>query len=366
MSLRRNAEDGKFLLGSLSTVENSVCWARKSWTSREGARLLGIYLGVIGVMLDISVAHGESTGNTLAIIDVAQAIRYSLAKLGPLPWKHTYQAIWTTEAGDPPRAQPYPCQKTTTTSMVLTAGDIRIAKSQPITFDEAGMGELPTLLHSATSALQNCSAHTKSTRTEALDVAFARTANAAITRTVVNAGSARLNFNWTASEGLSIAGSVNVTDTNTVIETDSDAPNLAVIRRAKARVVMPAQSAVALQVYTWPVTYAARFHTTVTVDADLSPNDKKYNRLSDVLTEDQRTFLIGGEINVVDAAKAKPSSWDIPFNASLCPPSWPEGGDPVVVPLLRASTSTAVDTQWTIIEYTRAPKKMPSEDSDED
>jgi hypothetical protein len=365
VSIRSMGKDGKFLLGNVSTVENPVCCVRKSWDRRESAGLIGICLSVLGGMA--GVARAESAGNTPSIVDVARAIHYLLVQFGPQPWTHTFQAICTTESGDPPRAQSYPCQKTTTSLMVLSAGDIRIAKSQPITFEEAATVELPTLLHSATSALQNCSTHTKNTHTEALEVAFSRTASAAITSTVVNAGSIRFNFRWTASEGISIAGSAYITDSNTVIETDSDAPNLAVTRRAKARIIMPAQSAVALEVDTWPVTYAAKFHTWVTVDADLSPNDKKYQHLSDVLAEDQRTFLIAGKINAVDAAKAKTSSRDLPFNAALCPASWPEGGDPVAVPILLGPlNSTVVDTQWAIIEYTRAPKKGRSDDADED
>ena len=347
--------------------EGSSSLHGKDRVSSASARFLGVCFGAVAGMVGVNVARGESASDTPSTLDVAQAVHYLLAKVGPKPWTHTYQATCISESGNPPHAQSYPCEKSTTSLVVLTAGDIRISKSQPVAFDVATTAELPTLLHSARSSLQNCSAHTKGTHTESLEVGFSRSASAAITSTVVNAGSLRLNFNWTAAEGLSIAGSAYITDARTVVETDSDAPNLTVTRRAKARIVMPAQSAVALEVDTWPVTYTAKFHTTVTVDADLSPNDKKLKHLSDVVGEDERTFPITGKISVVDAANAKPSSWDIPFDAGFCPASWPEGGDPVPVPtLLHTLNSTAVQTKWAVIEYTQVPKKGEPNDSDED
>ena len=345
---------------------NFICSERRYWASRGCVRRLSVCLVAIGGMVDCGGAFAETGADAPKIVNVAQAIRYALDKFGPVPWTHTYQAMCTTQLVDPPRAEAYPCDKKATTLAVLTAGDIHISKSQPITFDKAQVAELPTLLHSAMSALQNCSTHTKNAHTEDFEVVFSRVAKAAVTGTVTNAGSSRLNFSWAPSDQLSILGGVSIADANTIIETDSDGSNMQITRRAKARVSMPAQSAVALELDTWPVTYGARFHTSITVDADLSPNDKKYHHLSDVLSEEQRTFELTGKISVVDAAGARPTSWDIPFNAQLCPASWPEGSDPVAVPFqIRPAKSTVVDTQWAIIKYKRVPKKGES-DSDDD
>jgi hypothetical protein len=347
-------------------VRNFIRSERRYRVSRGCVQRFSVCLVAIGGVIDSGGAFADAGADAPKIVDVAQAIRYSLEKFGPVPWTHNYQAMCTTEIVDPARTEAYPCEKKATTMAVLIAGDIRISKSQPITFDKAQVAELPTLLHSAMSALQNCSTHTKNAHSEELEVAFSRVAKAAVTGTVVNAGSSRLNFSWAPSEQLSILGGVSITDAKTIVETDSDGSNMHITRRAKARISMPAQSAVALEVDTWPVTYGARFHTSITVDADLSPNDKKYHHLSDVLSEEQRTFELTGKISVVDAVGARPTSWDIPFNAQLCPASWPEGGEPVVVPFqIRPAKSTVVDTQWAIIKYARVPKKDES-DSDDD
>lgn len=75
---------------------------------------------------------------------------------------------------------------------------------------------------------------------------------------------------------------------------------------------------------TWPVKYTATFHTTGTVDADLSPNDQ-FKRLSQVLTADQRTFPIIGSVVFEDAADAQVVSHDLQYDPSIC-----DGSDKLV------------------------------------
>jgi hypothetical protein len=52
----------------------------------------------------------------------------------------------------------------------------------------------------------------------------------------------------------------------------------------------------------------------------LSGNNKGYKHLSDIIPEADRTFPINGTIGFVDAADARITTYDIPYDFSKCPP----------------------------------------------
>jgi hypothetical protein len=51
----------------------------------------------------------------------------------------------------------------------------------------------------------------------------------------------------------------------------------------------------------------------------LSQNNKGYKRISDILSETQRTFPISGAIEANDASSGSLVFYDLPFDALLCP-----------------------------------------------
>jgi hypothetical protein len=63
--------------------------------------------------------------------------------------------------------------------------------------------------------------------------------------------------------------------------------------------------AIVAQIEVYPVTYSQVFHSTVTVDADLSPNDQLAH-LSDMFSDSKvRTFAVSGVISITDASEER-------------------------------------------------------------
>jgi len=88
--------------------------------------------------------------------------------------------------------------------------------------------------------------------------------------------------------------------------------------------------AIALIIQTWPVIYSTTFEMKVTIDGDVSVNDKGYRRLSDVFPVDKRTFVINGSVTFNDAAEGQTTSYDVDYDFSKCPAT---GGGLVTLPL---------------------------------
>jgi hypothetical protein len=76
--------------------------------------------------------------------------------------------------------------------------------------------------------------------------------------------------------------------------------------------------AIVAQIEVYPVTFSQVFHSTVTVDADLSPNDQ-FAHLSDLFTDPKvRTFSVSGLISITDASDGKIVTFDAPDEPTAC------------------------------------------------
>jgi hypothetical protein len=83
---------------------------------------------------------------------------------------------------------------------------------------------------------------------------------------------------------------------------------------------MDPKTALGAIISTWPIQYSATFHAdSTTIDADLSPNDKGYHHLSDIISAPARTFPIKGTLGFTDAAGGQFVTYDLDYDFSKCP-----------------------------------------------
>lgn len=70
----------------------------------------------------------------------------------------------------------------------------------------------------------------------------------------------------------------------------------------------------------------------------MSPNDKSYVHLSDVVSQDKRTFIITGIVLYVNASQGQTIGYDITYDPSVCP-----AGGGVLVPIPTSEILKKID-----------------------
>jgi hypothetical protein len=205
-----------------------------------------------------------------------------------------------------------------TNNSILGASNIGIVSSTPLKFGPQTETSLPSQLTQQGQSYYNCSATLTATETVSLQVSFARSASIAVSQSVTHGNSESIN---TAGDidGFKLGATITITESKTSGSVDTSTYQQTVQRSQTSQIQLPPQKAIAAVLRTWPVTYVVPFSATVTVDADLSSNDKGYRRLSDIISADKRTFPVAGTFAVTDAADAQTIDYDIPFDQSMCP-----------------------------------------------
>lgn len=276
----------------------------------------------IGLLLAVAVVFSIPLPcRAQTTTDVSQTVASLLSSVGPVPWTHTVTIQQTCLERHGNHSVGIPCwhNETRTENLVLVASNIKISKSDPVTFDALIRNDFPQQLVQSSIAWANCSLTESATFSEQLSVSFQRSTSIQISNTVAHAQSAQLNLTWKISDALSIGGNVQVTDTITKATVDTTSYQNTVQRTHGISTVLAPQKTFGATISTWPVSYKSTFHTVATVDADLGPNDKGYHHLSDLVAEAKRTFTISGVIGLVDAADGETISYDFPYDFKKCP-----------------------------------------------
>lgn len=288
--------------------------------------------------------------------DVAATVQQLLSAHGTVPWTHDINdptREWhctNGHVGHPGRGgggddagdnQCYwvtiPHWHPATQQVTLSASNIQIISIGDVVFDTTVKSSLPTDVFANGAEWQNCSKSVSVSNNETLAIAFQRSSSVAINKSFTHTTARQIQFQWKPLETIQLTGQISVTDASTSGTTDTNSYQQTVTRTHQASAQLPPQKALAVVIRTWPVKYSATFHTIATVDADLSANDQ-FKRLSQVLSQDQRTFQINGSVDFDDAADAQVVSTDLPYNPAIC-----GGSDKLVKkPLDPKSTSKAV------------------------
>jgi hypothetical protein len=284
----------------------------------------------IGIFLfGLSVSSNAQAQQT----DVAATIQGLLTAFGTAPWTHNIDdqsqrlvchggtpGHGGGEGGGDPICnwQTLHNVHPATQQVGLTANNIQIVASEDVVFDSTTKTSLPNEITASGAVWYNCSASVTANETEALSVAFQRSSSIAINHAFTHTNGKSMQLQWKPYETVTVSGTVTITDASTSGKTDTNSYQQTITRTHTSSVAVPPRKAVAVALRTWPVKYAATFHTVATVDADLSANDS-FQRLSQILGADKRTFKISGAIDFSDAADAQLIASDVKFDPAVCP-----------------------------------------------
>jgi hypothetical protein len=255
------------------------------------------------------------------VTDVAQKVTDALTAFGPVP--HTVVTVTSTQVTLCPIVGicgPFTVNQTSTTvtNSVLTASGIEVVKSASVTWGTPTQTELPQSVTVSDYVARNCTA-TPATPTFSVSTAFQTSASVALANSISHSVTKGISFTSKFSDAFSATASLSFTDGTSSTTTDTTGNTSIVTTQRSGSQAVPAQTFLVIELQTWPVHYSITFNTTATIDADLSANDKGYKRLSDILSETQRTFPISGTLQADNASSGVLVFYNIPFDASKCP-----------------------------------------------
>ena len=238
--------------------------------------------------------------------------------------RHFNDQIFQTislQRGPDPRTR---CSKVTvfdqvkqTTQEVLTASSIRVTSSDEISFEQRQQTSLTDRLIVQEALVQDCASFL-ATQTVTLSQAFQRSSSIAFSKSVANSTSSQINFSLKLSDAFTVGGNVQIGSTTTTGTVNTSGTQDTVTRTQTGTITLQPKTAVLAQLEMFPINFVVPFHTTVTVDADLSSNDLGDHLLSELLGKDDRTFPISGSIEASDASAGTLIFSDIQFDPAKC------------------------------------------------
>jgi hypothetical protein len=280
----------------------------------------GRYL-LLGVVLGYASLFANSQ-----VTDVAQKIDQRLSAYGPVPVTRVIQVPRKeTQCHGGGREGERICGDVTvyegkpqTTNELMHAANIRIVKSGDLQFGTQTKHELPDHLTVDDFLARNCTPNPASP-SFTVSTSFQRTASVAISKSVTHTMTYGMNVSAKLSDVFTVGGNLTIADSGTSGTVNTTGSSSTVTQTRSGTQAVPANTFLVIELRTWPVQYTVPFSTTVTVDADLSANDRGYQHLSDIINEKIRTFTIAGTIEAADASKGDLVFFNIPFDKTKCP-----------------------------------------------
>jgi len=197
-----------------------------------------------------------------------------------------------------------------TEQIIPIASNVRIVSTDPVSFEPLVTTSLPSQPTVDLQEFINCGTVTTQ-QSVSLAVTFQRSTSLALSHSVTDTQSTQLTFGWKAGD-FSVGGSVTLGTSSSSGTVDTTGTQMSVQRTSSTSVSLAKGQGIAAQLEVWPVTYSQVFHTTATVDADLSPNDQ-YIHLADMYpSATVRTFPITGAIAITDGSGGQTMTYDDP------------------------------------------------------
>jgi hypothetical protein len=294
------------------------------------------YLGLLAILL----VSGSLTSNAQNV-DAAAQIQGLLNKYGKVPYTHLVpHPTRMTSCQGPGAASPPICvsfvvsvNKLQTDQVILTPSNIKIISAAPVTMGPLTTTSLPTEPVVDLQEFVNCASVTNNQGIN-LAVAFTRSTSLQISHSVTNTASYSTNFGIKVSV-FSFGGSLTFGNSATDGQIDTKGTQMTVTRTSTMNVTLAQNQSVAAKLEVWPVVYTQDFQTTVTIDADLSPNDK-FHHLSEIYPDPaSRTFPVGGTITITDGSNGVSQTYNDP--TLVCKPGQNgvikvDSANPVLVP----------------------------------
>jgi hypothetical protein len=205
-----------------------------------------------------------------------------------------------------------------TDSAVLTASNVTLTFSDNPSFGAAVQTALPADVTSWNQDLLNCTASSGSI-TVTISKQVQHTVTGTVTKQLALTEGASLEVSGGFGPFASVKAGLSISHTATTINATANANADVDTRTGMGSVSVPAMSKTEAQFSVWPVIYTLPFTLQATVDGDLSPNDKGWRRLSDVLGADKRTLQVAGSVTVTEASDGVLKFVPVTIASGECP-----------------------------------------------
>lgn len=206
----------------------------------------------------------------------------------------------------------------TTTNSILTATNIRTVKVSNMVWGTITKTELPDQIIVVDALYQNCYPSSALTANISISKAFQRSSSLTLTRQVTHTQSTQVGASIKIGDSFSV--SAQVTDTNSVMEGTAkvNAEQETITVSVGGNQQVASLSSIMAEMEYWPVQYTVQFTATVTIDADLSKNDKGFTHLSDIMSEANRTFNLAGVVTADDSDQSTLRTFSYPYDPATC------------------------------------------------
>jgi hypothetical protein len=282
------------------------------------------HLKILIVMAVVGV-HTSALADSQTKTDVNDVVSKALNAYGPVSvTETTYETVSQlvcSRSDDGKRdcqVIPTNVPKQTTSQKVLTASNIRVVSNTPVVFAATQYTSFPTDIKASFTHYFNCVAPgagvTPDTKMATLTVTYSRTTSSTITKGITHTVTDTVGFNWSnkasetpgatgASGTWGITGSIAIADQGTTSDAETSSSSTQITRTDSNIYGIPPLTLGFLEYYVSKIGITIPFSTEVTVDANLSTNDKGYTLLSQVMPDPAtRTFMITGTITSEDGS----------------------------------------------------------------
>jgi hypothetical protein len=214
---------------------------------------------------------------------------------------------------------PIQIPQTKTEKQILTARNVSIVSNTPVAFGDVKYTKFPdevlpafTSYFNCVDAKQNPPADQKNA---SLSISYTRSVSSTITNGITNTSSKTLGFNWSNTGGFGldgasvsntwgITGSITTGEQSTTSTATTTGDSTTISRQDGNTISIPPLTQATLEFYIYKIGIVIPFSTTVTIDAELSPNVKGSAHLSDIIPDVvSRTFTIQGTITTEDGSR---------------------------------------------------------------
>jgi hypothetical protein len=259
----------------------------------------------------VSLAAGLSLSGhawSAAKIDLDEHVKALLASKGKVPYTHEVQkkVHLTRNCGLFQTCDPIQLVKQTD-QVVLSAGKITIQPIGEIKFDAPQRSEInqPDKATTWSQSFKNCDVSSKGSLAIAISVQIAHQVQWTLTDQFALAVGGTVGIQGGVPLFATLSASLTVTGTDTKIVAVADQLTQTDTRGSTGTEEVAART-IETGIFTvWPIEFTIPFTVDAAVDADVSPNDKGWKRLSDIFPADKRTFTVHGVTKVTEASKGE-------------------------------------------------------------
>ena len=193
-----------------------------------------------------------------------------------------------------------------TVQQVMTATNLRMITGQP-TFGQPTQTAFPDQMTAWDIEQINCG-DGSATATVNFSTTVQHSSTVGLTQSLTSSTQFSVSFSTGSLAGVggpSVTAGMSFGNSATNATATTDLTSLSDARGAQAGYTLPTKGAIVGMFEVWPINFSLPFSMTVTVDGDLSPNDKNYATLAQIFTPAQRTVSVTGIIQVTEASQGQ-------------------------------------------------------------